>query len=210
MIIIFPTTMFSPSTRKRLLQTKSAGSGCFVVSLQARNKVSKPSTEMELVRWPHAKRSTCEQDRCVCVILHISSWRYGRIVTLFWCINDDYNMCVCVWFCISRDILVWLSLCSTIFCMIYLLTCKHEEEQADRGWLICVSFDVICVCVWFCISRDMLVWFSLCSTIFFMIYLLTCKAWRTSRRGLANPCLFWCNMFLISHIFPITKVTRVR
>jgi hypothetical protein len=32
---------------------------------------------------------------CVCVILHISSWRYGRIVTLFWCINDDYNLCVC-------------------------------------------------------------------------------------------------------------------
>jgi protein tyrosine phosphatase len=31
--------------------------------------------------------------------------------------------------------------------MIYLLTCKHEEEQTDRGWLIHVSFDVICVCV---------------------------------------------------------------
>jgi hypothetical protein len=31
--------------------------------------------------------------------------------------------------------------------MIYLLTCKHEEEQADGGWLIRVSFDVICVCV---------------------------------------------------------------
>jgi hypothetical protein len=31
--------------------------------------------------------------------------------------------------------------------MIYLLTCKHEEEQVDDGWLICVSFDVISVCV---------------------------------------------------------------
>jgi hypothetical protein len=31
--------------------------------------------------------------------------------------------------------------------MIYLLTCKHEEEQADWGWLIRVSFDVISVCV---------------------------------------------------------------
>jgi hypothetical protein len=31
--------------------------------------------------------------------------------------------------------------------MIYLLTCKHEEEQADGGWLIRVSFDVISVCV---------------------------------------------------------------
>jgi hypothetical protein len=104
MIIIFP--MLSPSTRRRLLQTKSAGSGCFVVSLQARNQVSKPSTEMELVRWPCSARSTtCEQDQPVrkidvCVILHISLWRYGHIVTLFWCINDDCNLCV--WFCISR------------------------------------------------------------------------------------------------------------
>jgi hypothetical protein len=70
--------------------------GSFVVSLQAMNKFSKPSTKMELVQWPRAARSTtCEQDRCGCVILHISSWRYGRIVTLFWCINDDYNLCVC-------------------------------------------------------------------------------------------------------------------
>jgi hypothetical protein len=35
--------------------------------------------------------------------------------------------------------------------MIYLLTCKYEEEQADRGWLIRVSFDVICVCVCVCV-----------------------------------------------------------
>jgi hypothetical protein len=49
-----------------------------------------------------ARSMTCEQDPCVCVILHISSWRYGRIVTLFWCINDDCNLCVSVWFCISR------------------------------------------------------------------------------------------------------------
>jgi hypothetical protein len=42
---------------------------------------------------------------------------------------------------------VSLTLCNTIFCMIYLITCKHEEEQADGGCLIHVSFDVICVCV---------------------------------------------------------------
>jgi hypothetical protein len=47
-----------------------------------------------------------------------------------------------------------------IFCMIYLLTCKHEEEQTDRG--------------------------------------------------LANPHLFWCNLFAILHILPVTKVTQVR
>jgi hypothetical protein len=88
--------MLSPSTRGMLLQTKSAGLESFVVSLQARNQFSKPSTEMELIQWPRAARSTtCEQDRCVCVILHISPWRYGRIVTLSWCINDDCNLCVC-------------------------------------------------------------------------------------------------------------------
>jgi hypothetical protein len=38
-------------------------------------------------RWPAGKID-------VCVILHISSWRYGCIVTLFWCINDDCNPCV--------------------------------------------------------------------------------------------------------------------
>jgi hypothetical protein len=48
MIIIFP--MLSPSTRRMLLQTKSAGLESFVVSLQARNQFSKPSTEMELIQ----------------------------------------------------------------------------------------------------------------------------------------------------------------
>jgi hypothetical protein len=43
-------SMISPSTSGMLLQTKSAGSGSFVVSLQARNQFSKTSTEMELVR----------------------------------------------------------------------------------------------------------------------------------------------------------------
>jgi hypothetical protein len=48
MIIIFP--MLSPSTHEMLLQPKSAGSESFVVSLQARNQFSKPSTEMELIQ----------------------------------------------------------------------------------------------------------------------------------------------------------------
>jgi hypothetical protein len=48
MIIIFP--MLSPSTRGMLLQTKSAGSESFVISLQARNQLPKPSTEMELIQ----------------------------------------------------------------------------------------------------------------------------------------------------------------
>jgi hypothetical protein len=34
LVIILITTMLSPSTRGRLLQTKNTGSGCFVVSLQ--------------------------------------------------------------------------------------------------------------------------------------------------------------------------------
>jgi hypothetical protein len=48
MIIMFP--MLSPSTRRMLLQTKSAGLESFVVSMQARNQLSKPSTEMELIQ----------------------------------------------------------------------------------------------------------------------------------------------------------------
>jgi hypothetical protein len=88
--------ILSPSTHRMLLQTKSADLESFVVSMQARNEFSKPSTEMGLTQWPRAARSTtCGQDRCVYVILHISSWRYGCIVTLFWCINDDCNLCVC-------------------------------------------------------------------------------------------------------------------
>jgi hypothetical protein len=139
--------------------------GSFVVSLQAKNQFSKPSTEMELVQWPRAARSTtCDQDRCVCVcvILHISSWRYGHIVTLLWCINDDYNLCVCV---------------------ILHITSWRYGPIVTLFW--CINDDCN-LCAWFCISRDMLLWLSLCSTIFCMIYLLTCKAWRTSRRGLAK------------------------
>jgi nitrous oxide reductase len=51
----------------------------FVVSSQARNQFSKPSTKMELVWWPRAARSTtCEQDR------------------------PASKIDVCMWFCISR------------------------------------------------------------------------------------------------------------
>jgi hypothetical protein len=52
---------------------------------------------------------------CVCVILHLK--RYTCVI-----IFVQYN-----------------------FYTIYLLTCKHEEEQVDGSWPICVSFDVICV-----------------------------------------------------------------
>jgi hypothetical protein len=108
---------------------------------------------MELIWWPRATRSTtCEQDRCVCGILHISSWRYGRIVTLFGCINDDYNLHVCV--------------------ILHIASWRYDRI-VTLFW--CIN-DVCNLCVWFCISRDMLLWLSLCSTIFCMIYLLTCKA----------------------------------
>jgi hypothetical protein len=76
----------------------------FVVSSQVRNQFSKPSTKNGACSMTTCSkiddlraRSMCV---CVCVILHISSWRYGGIVTFFWCINDDCNLCV--WFCISR------------------------------------------------------------------------------------------------------------
>jgi hypothetical protein len=100
---------------------------------------------MELVQWPCAARSTtCEQDRCVCVILDISSWRYDSIVTLFWCINDDGNLCVCV--CVILHIASW-----------------RYGRIVTLFW--CINDDCN-LCVWFCISRDMLLWLSLCSTIF--------------------------------------------
>jgi hypothetical protein len=62
--------------------------GSFVVSLQARNQFSKPSTKMELVQWPRAARSTtCEQDRCVCVCdfayLIMKIWPYCKLVMMY-------------------------------------------------------------------------------------------------------------------------------
>jgi hypothetical protein len=132
---------------------------------------------------------------CVCVILHILSWRYGRVVTLIWCINDDCNLCVCVILHLKRHacVIIYVQ-----YNFLYDLT-THLQAWRRTSWRgltnPCLFWCNLCVCVWFCISRDMLVWLSLGSTIFCMIYLLTCKA---------------CNLFLISHILPITKATRVR
>jgi hypothetical protein len=144
---------------------------------------------------------------------------------------------ICVWFCISRhedmaalqpssdvSMMTVISLCVILHlkrhaCVIISMQYNflydlptHLQAWRRTSWRglanLCLFWCNLCV--WFCISKDMLVWLSLCSTIFCMIYLLTCKAWRTSRRGLTNLCLFWCNMFLISHILPITKATRIR
>jgi hypothetical protein len=165
-----------------------------VVSLQARNQVSKPSTELELLRWPREARSTtCEQYRCVCVcvILHISSRRYGRIVTLFLCINDDRNLCVILH--LKRHACVIISV---QYNFLYDLPTHLQAWRISHRGLAnpCLFWCNLCVCVWFCISRVMLVWLSLWSTIYFMIYLLTCKA---------------CNLFIFSHILLITKAARV-
>jgi hypothetical protein len=94
----------------------------------------KPKVQVQKVLWSHCKLGInslshqqrwslfydhVQQDRrptskiddlrarsmCVCVILHISSWRYGRIVTLFWCINDDCHLFVCV--CVILHIASW-------------------------------------------------------------------------------------------------------
>jgi hypothetical protein len=117
---------------------------------------------MELVQWPRAARSTtCEQDRCVCVILHILSWRYGRIVTLFWCINDDCNLCVCV--------------------ILHIASWRYGRI-VTLFW--CINNDCnLCVCDF--ASQETFVIISV-QYIFCMIYLLTCKAWRTSRWGPAK------------------------
>jgi hypothetical protein len=117
---------------------------------------------MELVRWPRAAiLTTCEQDRCVCVcvILYISSWRYGRIVTLFRCINDDCNLSMCVilhiaswrygriltlFWCINDDstLCVFDFACQeTCFCN-YLCAVQFFHNKGDMGLLILVS------CMW--------------------------------------------------------------
>jgi hypothetical protein len=71
---------------------------CLIASLAINRDGAYLITMCNKIDDLRARSTTCEQDRCVCVcvILHISSWRYGRIVTLFWCISDDYNLCVCV------------------------------------------------------------------------------------------------------------------
>jgi hypothetical protein len=59
--------------------------GSFVVSLQARNQFSKPSTKMEHVQWPRAARSTtCEQDRFVCdfAYLVMKIWPHCNLVLM--------------------------------------------------------------------------------------------------------------------------------
>jgi hypothetical protein len=100
-------------------------------------------------------RSTCEQDRCGCVILHISSWGYGRIVTLFWCINDDCNLCVCdlhitswrygrivtLFWCINDDCNLYVcdfASQETSFCD-YLCAVQFFGNKGDAGSSILVS-----------------------------------------------------------------------
>jgi hypothetical protein len=92
----------------------------------------------------------------VCVIFHISSWRYGRIVTLFLCIKDYYNLCVhdfasqetcfCDYLC-AVQFFVWFT---------YSLATPAVQDFRNQIWqtlgdvLSRVSFDVICS--WFRIS----------------------------------------------------------
>jgi hypothetical protein len=65
-----------------------------ISSLSHQQKWSLSDDHVQQDRWPASKIVVC-----VCVILHISSWRYGRNVTFFWCINDECNLYV--WFCIT-------------------------------------------------------------------------------------------------------------
>jgi hypothetical protein len=70
----------------------------------------------------------------VCVILHVASWRYGRIVTLFWCINDDCNLCVCVIFA-SQETCFCDYLYAVQFFVWFSYSLAKLEEQADGGLL---------------------------------------------------------------------------
>jgi hypothetical protein len=137
MVIIF--LMLSPSTHGRLLQTKvqvqkALWSHCKlgINSLSHQQRWSLFNDHMQQDRRPTSKIDVCvwfcisgHEDMaallpcsdvsmmtviCVCVILHISSWRYGRLVTLFWCINDDCNLCVCVILHLKRHAFVIISM----------------------------------------------------------------------------------------------------
>jgi nitric oxide reductase large subunit len=70
--------MLSPSTRGRLLQTKSAGSRSFVVWLQARNQVSKPSTKNGAYSMTTCSKIDDLRSRSMCV------WYFACLVMKIW------------------------------------------------------------------------------------------------------------------------------
>jgi hypothetical protein len=72
--------------------------------------------------------------------------------------------------------------------MIYILTCEHEEEQANMGWLICVSFDEICVCDF--ASQETCLCDYLCAIKFLYDLPTHLQSRKNKPTGLANPCLF--------------------
>jgi hypothetical protein len=101
---------------------------------------------------------------CVCVILHLkrhtcviisvqynflydlpthlqawkrTSWQGVANLCLFW-----YNLCVCDF--ASQETCLCDYLCAVQFFVWFTYSLAKLEEQADGGWLIRVSFDVIC------------------------------------------------------------------
>jgi hypothetical protein len=93
-------------------------------------------------------------------------------------------------------------------CVRFCILC-HEDMAALSPCFDVSLMTIISVCVCDFAPQETCFCDCLCTVQFFMIYLIICKAWRTSWQGLANPCLFWCNLFVISHILPITKTTLV-
>jgi hypothetical protein len=150
-------------------------------------------------------RSTCEQDRSVCAILHILSWRYGRIVT-FWCIY------VLVILHLKRHACMIISV---QYNFLYDLPTHLQawRRTSQRGLAnSCLFLCNLCMCVFviFHLKRHACVIITVQYNILYDLP-THLQAWRrTSQRGLTNPCLFWCNQCVISHILPITKATRVR
>jgi hypothetical protein len=85
MIIIFP--MLSPSTRGKLLQTKSAGSGSFVISLQANNQFLSHQQKWSLIddHVQEDQRLARKIDVCVCdfVYLIMMIWPHCNLVLMY-------------------------------------------------------------------------------------------------------------------------------
>jgi hypothetical protein len=74
-----------------------------------------------------------QQDRFVCVILHISSWRYGRIVTFFGCINDDCNLFVGVCDFASQETCLHDYLCAVQFFVWFTYSLASMKKNKPTG-----------------------------------------------------------------------------
>jgi hypothetical protein len=98
--------------------------------------------KFEAILFPRRSRRRCRRGSGSPQMHQVEEWSARAAFSHIFL----HDLFVCVILHLKRHAFVIISV-QYNFCMIYLLTCKHEEEQDDGGWLIRVSFDVIFVCV---------------------------------------------------------------